>query len=181
MSAGRGVGVGAQAGGCAESWGGARGGEPARGGGAAARLAGGGQMRTLLLPAAWPLGSWPLQAPPTSPSTTPPPHHPPRAVRLSSDTRSLLSGGADTTLRLWDLRRALHAMCVVAHSDSVWAIEPADGAFTAAYTGGRDGCVYRWGAVPARRWQGRMRLQVGRCAGAALAGTTRGAATSARP
>ena len=53
-----------------------------------------------------------------------------------------MSGGADHTLRLWDLgqQRCLQAFAV--HTDSVWALAaPPD--LGLVFSGGRDRCVYR--------------------------------------
>ncbi len=65
-----------------------------------------------------------------------------RALLLNAAGTLAVSGGADHTLRLWDLgqQRCLQAFAV--HTDSVWALAaPPD--LGLVFSGGRDRCVYR--------------------------------------
>lgn len=58
-----------------------------------------------------------------------------------------ISGGADNSIKLWDLR---HQRCVATytpHSDSVWSLTP-DAEFSKVYSGGRDHRVYLTDLTP---------------------------------
>lgn len=56
------------------------------------------------------------------------------------------SASSDGTMRVWDLGQQRCVSSYAVHDGAVWALAM-DPAFTAATTGGRDGCVYRWAAA----------------------------------
>ncbi len=49
-------------------------------------------------------------------------------------------------MRVWDLGQQRCVSSYAVHDGAVWALAM-DPAFTAATTGGRDGCIYRWAAA----------------------------------
>ena len=59
----------------------------------------------------------------------------------TGDRKVLVSGASDRTLKVWDLGQQRCVRTLTVHSDSVWALE-LDGRGR-AYSGGRDGCLYR--------------------------------------
>ena len=64
-----------------------------------------------------------------------------RALALAGGRRTLVSGASDRALKLWDLGQQRCVRTFAVHSDSVWALGlDAEGR---AYSGGRDGCVFR--------------------------------------
>jgi WD40 repeat protein len=46
-------------------------------------------------------------------------------------------------MRLWDLGQQRCVQTLAVHTDSVWALA-ATPSFAAVFSGGRDGCIYRW-------------------------------------
>ncbi|KAL4423890.1 hypothetical protein ABPG75_001191 [Micractinium tetrahymenae] len=65
-----------------------------------------------------------------------------RALQLDTDGRLMLTGSSDHTIRLWDLGQQRCVQTLAVHTDSVWALW-ASPSFSAVYSGGRDGCIYR--------------------------------------
>ncbi len=64
-----------------------------------------------------------------------------RALLFDAAGRRCVSGGADRSLRLWDMRSARQLARIGCHSDSVWAVA-ADASFSTVWSGGRDGAVW---------------------------------------
>ena len=62
---------------------------------------------------------------------------------MDGEGRLLLTGSSDHTVRLWDLGQQRCVLTLATHTNSVWALA-ATPSFDTVYSGGRDGCIYRW-------------------------------------
>eukprot|EP00890_Picochlorum_soloecismus_P004001 jgi/Picsp_1/4601/NSC_01971-R1_wd repeat-containing protein 48-like len=67
-----------------------------------------------------------------------------RALLMSGDAQSMVSGGSDHTAKIWDVgqRSVVHTLAM--HTDSVWCLDGGpERDVGVLYSGGRDGCVYK--------------------------------------
>lgn len=71
-----------------------------------------------------------------------------RTLAVAADGRHVLSGSADTTLRLWDVAQQRCVHTFTHHNSSVWSLYTSDETLGTFYSGDRDGylCKVDWDA-----------------------------------
>lgn len=66
-----------------------------------------------------------------------------KSLMFTKDGNSLISGGSDGVLKIWDLRMMKCLSNMMIHHDSIWSIVPSPNLSTEIFTGSRDGSVFK--------------------------------------
>lgn len=69
---------------------------------------------------------------------------------FSEDGKTLVSGGADQTIRFWDLATRREMAVYQGHHAEIWALSYAPDRRT-LWSGGKDGSVLVWGVEPSSK------------------------------